>query len=387
MILTGLENLLQSPPPRLSGKRLGLLCNPASVDRSFRHARVGIQDRFPGRLTTLFSPQHGFYAEKQDNMIESDHMADPVTGCPVHSLYHAARRPTAEMMADLDVLLVDLPDMGTRVYTFMYTLSYCMETAAAEGKTVMVLDRPNPVGGRIVEGGLLEPEWASFVGRFPIPMRHGLTMGELALLFNDTFGIGCDLDVIPMAGWRREMVFADTGLPWVPPSPNLPAPDSALVYPGQVIWEGTELSEGRGTTRPFEIFGAPWLKPEAVLKEMGGAEQEGAFLRSLVFEPVSGKWAGHACRGFQIHVTGPRRLKSYDLSLRLLDAVYHLHPDFRWKSPPYEYEYERMPIDLICGTDAVRNALARGESSAELERGRSIDSGWSMADAGRLYAG
>ena len=258
-VLSGLERLIADPPAWLEGRRLGLLCNPASVDSGLRHARHLLRDRFPGALRALFSPQHGFFAEKQDNMIESDDMVDPVLGIPVFSLYGSTRIPSAGMLADIDVLVVDLQDAGTRVYTFATTLSYCMETAAACGKTVLVLDRPNPTGGAAVEGNLLRAEWASFVGRYPIPMRHGLTLAELARLFNAAFGIGCDLQVMPMSGWKREMTFADTGLPWVAPSPNLPTPAAALVYPGQVLWEGTNVSEGRGTTQPFELFGAPYL--------------------------------------------------------------------------------------------------------------------------------
>ena len=217
------------PAPWLAGQRLGLLCNPASVDPGFRHARQLVDERFPGRLRVLFSPQHGFHAEKQDNMIESGDLVDPLLGLPVFSLYGATRVPTREMFADLDVLVVDLQDVGTRVYTFVTTLSYCMETARDCGKRVLVLDRPNPVGGDCVEGGLLRPEWASFVGRYPLPMRHGLTVAELAHLFNGRFGIGCELEVVPMSGWTRRMRFPETGLPWVAPSPNLPTPDSALV--------------------------------------------------------------------------------------------------------------------------------------------------------------
>lgn len=378
-VLTGLEHLLASPPDWLAGQRLGLLCNPASVNRDFRHARELVAARFPGKLTTLFSPQHGFFAEKQDNMIESAHITDPVTGCPVYSLYAESRRPTPEMFADMDVLLVDLQDAGTRVYTFIYTLSYCMEVARDTGVTVVVLDRPNPVGGRLVEGNVLKPEWTSFVGRFPMPMRHGLTIGEIARLFNEVFGIGCNLRVIPMVGWRRDMLFPETGLPWVLPSPNLPSPASALVYPGQVIWEGTCVSEGRGTTLPFEIFGAPWLDVRAILSGLGGRDQPGCHLRPLAFEPTSNKWSGIRCGGFQIHVTDPDLFRPYDLSLRLLREILIRHRDeFQWKQPPYEYEFERMPIDLILGDGELRQALEAGVGvddlavswSVELERFR-----------------
>lgn len=365
LVHTGLERFIDDPPDRLSRARLGLLCNPASVDRSFRHARERIADRFPGRLKALFSPQHGFFAEKQDNMIESDHAVDPILDIPIFSLYGETRIPTPEMFDAIDVLLVDLQDVGTRVYTFIYTLSYCMETAARLGRQVVVLDRPNPVDGLTVEGNLLAKEWESFVGRYPIPMRHGLTIGELARLFNGPFGIDCDLSVIPMTGWRREMTFSQTGLPWVAPSPNLPTPTSASVYPGGVLWEGTNISEGRGSTQPFERFGAPFLDPEQILAEMGGPQQPGAILRRDAFEPAFGKWRGRLCRGFQIHLTDPARFRPYTLTLTLLRAILKLHRDpFHWRSPPYEYEYRRLPFDLITGDPAVRRHL---EASGDIE--------------------
>jgi uncharacterized protein YbbC (DUF1343 family) len=357
-VRTGLECMLADPPAWVRGLRFGLLCNPASVDGRLRHARHLIHERFPGALRVLFSPQHGFFAEKQDNMIESGDLIDPSLGLPVFSLYGRTRIPAPEMFADIDVLLVDLQDAGTRVYTFIYTLSYCMETARACGVKVLVLDRPNPVGGGSVEGNLLRPEYASFVGRFSIPMRHGLTIAELARLFNARFGIGCDLEVVPMAGWNRDMIFADTGLTWVPPSPNLPTPASALVYPGQVLWEGTNVSEGRGTTQPFELCGAPYFDTAKVASEMSEASLPGVVLRPVAFEPTAGKWQGCCCRGFQIHVTDPQRFAPYAATLKLMAAALRHHPgEFAWRPPPYEYEFEKLPIDLLIGDPAVRQRL------------------------------
>lgn len=366
-VLAGLEKLLESPSKRLRKARLGLLCNPASVDSRLRHAVEGIRKAFSGNPVLLFSPQHGFYAEKQDNMIESEDTRDSDFGIPVFSLYGRHRSPPLEVMDRIDVLLVDLQDVGCRVYTFIYTLSYCMEAAAALGKAVIVLDRPNPAGGECVEGNFLSPECASFVGRFPIPMRHGLTIGETARLFNDHFGIGCNLSVIPMENWERSMYFEDTGLPWIPPSPNLPVPDSAIVYPGQVLWEGTNVSEGRGTTRPFEIFGAPFLDPRAMLDFLGGNALPGVHLRPLAFEPTWNKWQGVLCRGFQLHVTDRTAFRPYTVSLKLLEAVLRVHPrDFRWKEPPYEYEFRRLPIDLILGDSKIREHLELGGSADTL---------------------
>lgn len=367
-VVTGLERLLADPPAWLNRRRLGLLANPASCDRRLNHAKDLVAGRFPGQLKAVFSPQHGFFADKQDNMVESDHFTDSAIGIPVFSLYGATRIPTAAMLDAIDVLLVDLQDAGTRVYTFIYTLAHCMEAAGKLGKAVAVLDRPNPVGGIRIEGNVLDPQFASFVGRYPIPMRHGLTIGEVAGLFNEHFGIGCDLQVVPMNGWRRSMRFADTGLPWVAPSPNLPTPVSALVYPGQVIWEGTNVSEGRGTTQPFEIFGAPYIDPAKVLAVLDPSVLEGIILRPLAFEPTFNKWRGHLCRGFQIHVADADRYRPYRTSLGLLQAVMTAHPDhFQWKPPPYEYEYEKLPIDLILGDGRLRQRLEKLEPLEALE--------------------
>ncbi len=367
----GVELLCENPEKWPVKGRMGLLANPASVDGKLRHSRDLITEAFPGRLTALFSPQHGFFAEKQDNMVESPDSTDPELGIPIYSLYGKTRVPTGDMLEPVDTLIIDLQDVGTRVYTFIYTMSYCLEAAKMHGKRVVVLDRPNPLNGVAVEGNILTPECASFVGRYPIPMRHGLTIGETALLFNSRFGIGSDLSVVPMENWQRKMVFAETGLPWVPPSPNLPTPDSAAVYPGQVIWEGTNVSEGRGTTRPFEYFGAPFIDTRGILSYLSPKFMEGIFLRPIVFEPAYHKWSGQPCHGFHIHVTRPDLYSPYATSLALLEAVIALHKDtFQWKEPPYEYEHERMPIDLITGDREIRKRL---ESLEPIE---SIESSW-----------
>ncbi len=359
--ITGLEVFLSSPPPSVKNRRLGLLCNPASVDRRLMHARQRIDRKLPGQLKALYAPQHGFFAEKQDNMIESADRFDPATGLPVFSLYGNTRVPSRAMLDPIDVMIVDLQDVGTRVYTFVYTLSHCMEAARQYGKKIIVLDRPNPLGGLRVEGNLLSPECSSFVGRYPIPMRHGLTIGELAILFNTQFGIGCDLDVVAMQAWKREMHFGQTDLPWVAPSPNLPTPASAMVYPGQVIWEGTNISEGRGTTQPFELFGAPFLVPERLMEKIDRMLLSGALLRPVEFEPTSNKWAGHPCKGFQLHVTEPAAYSPYALSLGLYQALYQSYPDrFAYKQPPYEYDDEHLPMDLILGDRRIRSQIEAG---------------------------
>ena len=362
-VQTGLERFLESPPAWVAKAQLGLLCNAASVDRKLNHARSLIQRRFPDKLAALYCPQHGFFAEKQDNMIESADTIDPDLNIPVFSLYGKTRIPTEEMFKSIDTLLIDLQDVGTRVYTFIYTLSYCLEAAKAFNKKVVVLDRPNPINGLAVEGNCLDPECRSFVGRYPLPMRHAMTIAELARFFNERFDIGCDLDVIVMNGWQRSMFFQQTGLPWVPPSPNLPSPISAMVYPGQVIWEGTNISEGRGTTLPFELFGAPYLIPEKILSAIDAESIPGIVLRKVVFEPTANKWQTQPCRGFQIHVTDPMVFRPYETSLRLLQAViFHHKKEFKWRPPPYEYEAERLPIDLIIGDRKIREGLEKLDS-------------------------
>lgn len=367
-VKTGLDTLFENPPECLKGRRLGLLGNPASITSQFVHAKDVIARLFPGQLNALFSPQHGFFAEKQDNMIESGHFRDPELNIPVFSLYSETRIPTADMFDIIDTLVIDIQDVGTRVYTFIYTISYCLETAAALGKSVVILDRPNPVGGLQIEGNLLEEAYSSFVGRYPIPMRHGMTVGEIAAFFNTTRNINCDLTVIPMQGWTRDMYWQDTGLVWIPPSPNLPTPLSTMVYPGQVILEGTNLSEGRGTTLPFEQFGAPFVDVHTV-KQRVQNRLKGIVLRPLCFQPTSGKWQDQMCYGFHIHVTDRKEFKPYLYSLILLQEIIRTHPnEFAFKAPPYEYEFERLPMDLILGSRKLRENLEEMNDPLELEK-------------------
>ncbi len=368
-VQTGLERFIKTPPKWVLGKRLGLLSNQASVDKEFSHARELIYKHFPDNLKALYSPQHGFFAEKQDNMIESCDMTDPVLQIPVFSLYGQTRVPYREMLDPIDILIIDLQDAGTRVYTFIYTMSFCLEAAKKYGKKVLVLDRPNPINGITVEGNCLSLDYSSFVGRYPIPMRHGLTIGELSLLFNNHFGIGCDLELLPMKNWKRTMYFTDTRLPWIPPSPNLPTPASAMVYPGQVLWEGTNISEGRGTTQPFELFGAPFINTEKILSTLGGNKIPGGHLRQTVFEPTSNKWKNQSCSGFQIHITDPDKYRPYITTLKLLQAVIACHKHrFEFTSPPYEYEYSKLPIDLIIGDRKIRRRIEKLDKIDGIEK-------------------
>jgi uncharacterized protein YbbC (DUF1343 family) len=364
----GIDNLLQSQPGWLRGARLSLLANQASVDARLLHCRERLLEA-GANLTAMFAPQHGYFGELQANMIESDDFIDLHLGIPVFSLYGKTRQPTEAMLKHVDILIIDLQEVGARVYTFGATLALCLEAARDHDVRVVVLDRPNPIGGKQIEGNLLEPELRSFVGYFPIPMRHGLTMAEMALLFNEAFDIHAPLEVYPMKGWNRSMLFRQTGMCWVPPSPNLPTPESALVYPGQVILEGTDLSEGRGTTTPFELWGSPYLKTELVLESLAEAELPGLVLRPARFQPSFDKWRDQSCAGFQIHVTNPKTYRPYITSLTLLQAVIKTHPEeFNWNQPPYEYEFRRLPIEIILGSGTLHSRLEEGVAVSDLEQ-------------------
>ena len=370
----GAEILLANSRSLLRGERVGLVVHPASVLSNLRHTADALMNDASSRLVALFGPQHGARGEKQDNMIESEHYRDPDTGLPVHSLYSETRRPTEHMLSDLDVLVFDLQDVGTRIYTFIYTMSYCMEACAEYGKRMIILDRPNPINGRQVEGNLLEPEFKSFVGRYPLPMRHGMTVGELAKFFNAEFRIECDLSVVPMEGWKRSDWFDQTGLPWVQPSPNIPTLDSAVVYPGMVLVEGTRLSEGRGTTRPFELVGAPYIRPRDLAGRLNSQDLPGVQFRAAYFEPTSQKWSGQTCGGVQIHVQDRQVFEPYLTGIAVLSAIQALYPEsFKWREPPYEYEDDKRPIEILSGSDKIPAQIESGISPAEIRSGWQSD--------------
>lgn len=370
----GIEVLLAERLDLVRGARVGAVVHPASVLPDLRHAADVLLQEECLRLVSLFGPQHGARGEKQDNMIESEFYRDPDSRLPVHSLYSETRRPTREMLEDLDVLVYDLQDVGTRVYTFINTMAYCMEACARHGKRMIVLDRPNPVNGAQVEGNLLNTEYRSFVGLYPIPMRHGMTVGELALLFNSEFGIGCDLTVVAMRGWRRSLWFDQTGLPWAQPSPNLPTLDSATVYPGMVLVEGTRLSEGRGTTRPFEFIGAPYIQSRQFADYLNGLGLPGVFFRPVYFEPAFQKWAGRMCGGAQVHVKNRSEFEPYLTGISVISAARALYPDsFQWLEPPYEYEYEKLPIEILCGGRAIPEMTEQGLPPDQIRRSWQAD--------------
>jgi uncharacterized protein YbbC (DUF1343 family) len=356
MVRLGSDLLLSSS--RLTGVRVGIVCNHASLDRGFLHIvdRLAAADHLT--LAAIFGPQHGFRSDVQDNMIETPHASDPGRRVPIYSLYSETREPTAEMLSGIDVLVIDLQDVGARIYTYIYTMANCMRACARHGIPVIVCDRPNPIGGVDVEGARLMPGFESFVGQFPIPMRHGMTIGELARLFNEVFSIGAQLEVVAMEGWRRDMYADQTGLPWVMPSPNMPTLDTAIVYPGTVLFEGIMLSEGRGTTRPFELVGAPWIEAERFARDMNGLGLSGVYFRPAVFEPTFQKHAKQACGGCQIHVTARHLFKPVLVGVALAGMFWRTNPSkYAWRQPPYEYEHGKMPIDILAGSDALRKQI------------------------------
>src|ERR1041385_575475 len=357
----GLEKLLEERHAEIRGARVGLICNQASVDHGYRHAADLLPNHPDIELCSLFGPQHGIRGDVQDNMIEAGHSIDRKTGLPVHSLYSETREPTDAMLQGIDVLVFDMQDVGCRIYTFVYTLANCMRAAQRLGKKVVVCDRPNPINGVSVAGNILEPEYASFVGQFPLPTRHGMTVGELARMFNDHFNINCDLEVVPMNGWRREFWHDDTDAPWVLPSPNMPTLDSATVFPGTVHFEGTQVSEGRGTTRPFELIGAPYIDADAYADKLNALNLPGVFFRSCGFQPTFQKHAGVTCGGVQIHVTDRDQFEPVFMGVAMVKLVHDMYPnEFRWKVPPYEYVYDKNPFDVITGTNKIREAFEQG---------------------------
>jgi uncharacterized protein YbbC (DUF1343 family) len=363
----GSERLVESGV--LANQRVGVVSNPASVDRHFRHLVRVLADTPGVTLGAIFGPQHGFRADVQDNMIESGHAHDPSRGIPVYSLYSETREPTAEMLKGLDALVIDLQDVGSRIYTFVYTMANCLRAGKKHGVKVIVTDRPNPIGGSGMGGPMLEKGFESFVGQFPIPLVHGMTIGELAKLFNEIGGIGADLTIVPMEHWRREMFADETGVPWVMPSPNMPTLETAVVYPGTVLFEGTNVSEGRGTTRPFELIGAPWVDPEVLVQRLDGYGLPGAHFRPVMFEPTFQKHAKVACGGCQIHVIDRVAYRPIDTAVAILLEMRRMSAGkFQWRQPPYEYEHEKLPFDILSGSSRLREQVEADRSLDEISR-------------------
>ena len=361
----GSDVLLGSP--RLRGARVGIVCNHASVDHAFQHIADRLATAPDVRVAAIFGPQHGFRSDLQDNMIETPDSTDEARRVSVYSLYGDTREPTAEMLKGIDVLVIDLQDIGARIYTYIYTMANCLRAAARHGIPVIVCDRPNPIGGIHVEGAVLSAGFESFVGQFPIPMRHGMTIGELSALFNEHAGIGASLEIAQMERWDRRLYADQTGLPWIMPSPNMPTLDTAIAYPGTVLFEGTLLSEGRGTTRPFELVGAPGIDAEAFTAAMNQLDLPGGHFRPAVFQPTFQKHAQQTCGGCQIHVTDRDVFRPVMTGVALISMFRRFDPvGFAWRPPPYEYEHHKPPIDILTGSDALRSDIESDRSLGDI---------------------
>lgn len=381
MVKTGLERVLSGEVNVLGGKRIGLLVNHTAVDRQMRHI-VDLLHASPHvELRCLFGPEHGVRGDAQD-MVGVAPANDSITGLPMYSLYGDSEDslyPRPEMLEGLDAVVFDIQDIGSRYYTYVWTLFHMMQVCAKLGVEVIVLDRPNPIGGVEVEGGTIRDGYRSFVGRVPVPNRHGMTAGEIARMANQTEDIGCALRVVEMTGWCREQFFDETGLPWVLPSPNMPHLDTALVYPGMCLVEGTELSEGRGTTRPFELVGAPFVsyaEAHELCRALDREDLPGVRFRPVVFTPQFQKFAGRRCGGLQVHVMDRRAFRPYLTGVAVLRAFRQRFPEhFRWRTREYEFVADKPAIDLLAGGPDLREAIEAGRSLDE------IAAGWRAAEA------
>ena len=362
-VRSGLEVLIHDEPWRIQGKKIGLVTHHSAVTSTLQHAVALLKAGRGWKLTTLFGPEHGIWGEAQD-MAHVDHSTDPSSDLPVYSLYGKSEedlKPRREVLKGLDALVIDLQDIGSRYYTFVYTMAICMREAAPLGLPVIVLDRPNPIDGVHLEGNIREEKYSSFVGMFPLPTRHGMTAGELAGYFNKTFNLNCDLTVVPMSGWKRSMWWGDTGLPWVLPSPNMPTVFTAAVYPGMCLVEGTNLSEGRGTTHPFEFFGAPWLDSFKLAERLNRVDLPGVRFRPHFFIPSFQKHQGKVCGGVEMHVTNRAIFEPYRTGLWCVKIARDMNPEkFDWRRETYEFVSDRLAIDLLAGSSRFREIVEGG---------------------------
>jgi len=363
-ISPGIDLLLGERLDLIAGRRIGLISNASAVTRDLTSNVDALQHAPNVQLAALFGPEHGFHTAAADAAtVEST--VDSRMGLPVYSLYGEVRKPTADMLAGLDILIFDIQSVGVRFYTYITTLLYAMQAAAEHDLPLIVCDRPNPIGGEVVEGPMLQPGFESFVGPGPLPIRHGMTVGELAQLYNTAWGVGCDLTVVPCAGWRRTMWFDDTGLPWVPTSPGIPKLETAMVYPGTCLIEGTNLSEGRGTALPLELVGAPWMDGWVLADALNGLGLPGVKFRPVQFEPAASKWTGQVCNGVQLHVLDRQALRPVTVGLHLIATVKAMYPsDFTWRLPH---------LDRLMGTDRIRKHLDAGISVKEIVASWSSD--------------
>ncbi|EIJ39574.1 hypothetical protein JoomaDRAFT_2600 [Galbibacter orientalis DSM 19592] len=372
---TGLDRLVNdtSIQSKYQGN-VALLCHNASVDGKLNHAALLFKNIFGDRFIKLFGPQHGFSTDAQDNMIETNHFIHPYFNIPVYSLYSETRIPTDEMLENINYLFIDLQDVGCRMYTYIYTVTHILNKCAERDIEIVILDRPNPINGIDIEGNILDEKFSSFIGLHPLPVRHGLTIAEVALMHQEYWANKkCNLSIISMKNWNRTMYYKDTGLSWLLPSPNLPRAISTLTFPTTVLFEGTKLSEGRGTTQSLEIVGSPKIEAfgyykNHLEKSFAKSGLKGVVLRPITFLPTFQKNMNRICGGFQIHVTDSQTFKPWRTGQFLMKEFYHyLGKDFEWKEPPYEYDYKNMPIDIINGTDKLRKWVTTNGTMEDLE--------------------
>ncbi|RKZ35031.1 DUF1343 domain-containing protein [bacterium] len=359
-VKTGLDIFCESGFQQVWGKKFALLCHPASVDSNLTHILDILVDS--GNIPdSIFAPEHGFYGSAQDQ-IGVDSSRHPRYGIQVISLYGEtfdSLYPNQEYLKNIDVVLIELQDVGASYYTFVWAAVMVMEIAAKTGTKVIVLDRPNPIGGKIVQGTLQEDDYLSFVGLYPLPIRHGMTIGEILYYVNEEFGVGADLEIVRMKNWSRDMWFDETGLFWVQPSPNMPTLDTATVYPGMCLLEGTNISEGRGTTRPFEIFGAPFIQPYNLCESLSTLQLTGVHFRPIYFSPTFNKYKGTLCGGIQLHITDKEIFNPVRTGIAVVKTCFDLYPgEFKFIPPPYEYENEKLPFDILCGSSCWREMIS-----------------------------
>lgn len=371
MVQTGLEQVRTKLPARLTGRKIGVLCHAPSIASDFKHITTILYESKDCFLTAIFGPQHGLFGQTQDNMIEWTSNRHPVYGIPVFSLYGEHRKPTSEMLSIIEALVIDLQDVGARLYTYIWTVKLCIEACAEAGIPVWILDRPNPIGKLPFDGPVLKEEYFTFVGGASIPLCHRMTLGEMALWIRDKYYSNCDLNIVWMKNWKRKSIYSESGLPWILPSPNMPTLNSALVYPGTVLIEALNLSEGRGTTIPFELFGAPFIDSEKLKKNLDERNVPGCVFRLHSFIPTFNKFAGVVCNGLQIHVTDPSLFYPVATAYEILDAIIEITPSgsMKFKDPPYEYEYRLMPFDILSGDSVMRTSLINRVPAA-IERQR-----------------
>ena len=359
MVLTGLDIISKKIPSKFYGKRIGVLCHAPSITRSYKHIIEVIAENKDCKLSAIFGPQHGIYGQTQDNMIEWEGNIHPEFKVPLFSLYGKSRKPSREMLQNIDLLLIDLQDAGARLYTYIWTVKLCIEACSEAGIPVYVLDHPNPIGKLPFDGPVLKKEYFTFVGGASIPLCHRMTIGEMSLWIKEKYYPSCDLDIVWMKSWHRHSLYSETGLPWVLPSPNLPTLSSAIVYPGTVLFEGMNISEGRGTTIPFELFGAPFINAEKLKKNLADRNISGCIFRIHNFIPAFNKFCGENCNGLQIHVTEPEKYYPVSVAMEILSAIIETSPEssLQFNLPPYEYEEKLIPFDILSGDSGMREAI------------------------------